>query len=326
MTATATATAHRVRLSSHDVDETREIVGQDFCPHDLRLVERSTPLAARYRSDRVGGVGVCRLDYGAPVRIAAGAERDFYLVEIPLGGRSEVTVGADRVVADPRSGVVISPGDALAVSRSAASPQLIVRFERAAVERELAALTGLPAVRPLRFAAPLDLGSAAGRSWRRLVELLWAEIRDDGPLLASPLALVHLQSVLLGQLLAGHAHNYSQALHDDTRRPLPKLVRRAVELIDRHADEPLTVADVAEAVGVGVRALQDGFRTHVGASPTEYLRSVRLDRVHAELAAADPAASTVTDVALRWGFTHLGRFAAEYRRRHGESPSATLRG
>jgi AraC-like DNA-binding protein len=38
-------------------------------------------------------------------------------------------------------------------------------------------------------------------------------------------------------------------------------------------------------------------------------------------AAAD---ETVGDVAMRHGFTHLGRFSVEYRRRFGEAPSATL--
>jgi AraC-like DNA-binding protein len=32
----------------------------------------------------------------------------------------------------------------------------------------------------------------------------------------------------------------------------------------------------------------------------------------------------VSEIALRWGFGHFGRFAAEYRRRFGESPSQTL--
>jgi AraC-like DNA-binding protein len=53
------------------------------------------------------------------------------------------------------------------------------------------------------------------------------------------------------------------------------------------------------------------------------VRGVRLDRVRDELAADDPLAS-VTDVALRWGFSHTGRFAADYRRRFGMSPSADL--
>jgi AraC-like DNA-binding protein len=76
---------------------------------------------------------------------------------------------------------------------------------------------------------------------------------------------------------------------------------------------------------VGSRGLQDGFARHVGVSPTAYLRDVRLRRVHADLHAADPARHTVAEIALRWGFAHLGRFAATYRRRYGCAPSQTLR-
>ncbi|WP_264933621.1 helix-turn-helix domain-containing protein [Streptomyces sp. A012304] len=52
-----------------------------------------------------------------------------------------------------------------------------------------------------------------------------------------------------------------------------------------------------------------------------YLRNVRLGRVHAELLTG---ATGVTEVAGRWGFTHLSRFSAAYRRRFGAAPSETL--
>jgi transcriptional regulator GlxA family with amidase domain len=55
-----------------------------------------------------------------------------------------------------------------------------------------------------------------------------------------------------------------------------------------------------------------------------YLRHLRLNRVHSTLLDADPRSVTVTAVACRWGFVHLGRFAAQYRQVFGEYPSTTL--
>ena len=56
-----------------------------------------------------------------------------------------------------------------------------------------------------------------------------------------------------------------------------------------------------------------------------YLRRTRLARVHEDLLHADPASTTVRTVAHRWGFAHLGRFAATYAERYGQSPSTTLK-
>jgi transcriptional regulator GlxA family with amidase domain len=56
-----------------------------------------------------------------------------------------------------------------------------------------------------------------------------------------------------------------------------------------------------------------------------YLRDVRLNRVHAELRSADPRSASVSQIATRWGFLYLGRFAAAYRDKFGRRPSETLR-
>jgi transcriptional regulator GlxA family with amidase domain len=106
----------------------------------------------------------------------------------------------------------------------------------------------------------------------------------------------------------------------------PAVVRRASAFMDANPERPLTVAEVAAAAGVGARGLQVAFRRHVGSTPMEYLRRVRLERVHRELRAAGPGDGvTVRETARRWGFANPGRFAAEYRAVYGQPPSRTLR-
>ncbi|MGA5499409.1 helix-turn-helix transcriptional regulator [Streptomyces cinereoruber] len=96
-------------------------------------------------------------------------------------------------------------------------------------------------------------------------------------------------------------------------------LRRAIAFIEGNAHGDIGLADIAAAAYVTPRAAQYAFSRHAGTTPFGYLRRVRLDRAHAELRTADPG-TTVSAVAMKWGFAHPGRFAAAY----GVPPSATL--
>jgi AraC family ethanolamine operon transcriptional activator len=85
-----------------------------------------------------------------------------------------------------------------------------------------------------------------------------------------------------------------------------------------------TVTDICRTIGVSERTLQYAFRAYVDMSPITYLRLCRLNRVRATLRKADPQTTTVTAVAMCFGFLHLGRFALDYRKLFNESPSLTL--
>ncbi|WP_423919320.1 AraC family transcriptional regulator [Frigoribacterium sp. 2-23] len=102
-------------------------------------------------------------------------------------------------------------------------------------------------------------------------------------------------------------------------------LRQAVEFLHASAHLPISVSDAARSAGVTVRALQQGFSRHLGVTPLEYLRGIRLNRVRDELTASLPDTVSVAEVAARWGFAHAGRFAASYAARFGELPRETLR-
>jgi transcriptional regulator GlxA family with amidase domain len=102
-------------------------------------------------------------------------------------------------------------------------------------------------------------------------------------------------------------------------------LRAAEDYIRAHFGQPLALAGIAEASGASVRSLCLAFRTHYHCSPMDFVRQVRLEAARTALQSAAPGAQ-VTDIALACGFGHLGRFAAMYRARYGESPQQTLRG
>jgi adenylate cyclase len=105
-------------------------------------------------------------------------------------------------------------------------------------------------------------------------------------------------------------------------RVLPQHVRRALAYMRANMPERITVEDLASACAVSERTLLRQFQQFVGLPPLAYLRRLRLNAARAKL--VDPQNNDgVADVAMRCGFSHLGRFATEYGRLFGETPSAT---
>jgi AraC-like DNA-binding protein len=98
----------------------------------------------------------------------------------------------------------------------------------------------------------------------------------------------------------------------------------ALELADR-SSRPMTALELAIKVGVSQRTLEHGFRELLGITPATYLRLHRMNKARRDLSQSDPGSTTVTQVALKWGFTHLGRFSSSYRALFGEAPLHTLK-
>ncbi|TDL03594.1 AraC family transcriptional regulator [Mycolicibacterium obuense] len=112
---------------------------------------------------------------------------------------------------------------------------------------------------------------------------------------------------------------------DKTNTHHPRMLRRALDFIHDNAQYDITIRDISAAADVTPRAIQYAFREHVGVTPLEYLRRIRLERAHRELKSADPTRDTVTSIAGRCGFTHPGRFSSAYKEIFGTEPSRTLR-
>src|SRR5689334_1343921 len=113
---------------------------------------------------------------------------------------------------------------------------------------------------------------------------------------------------------------------EGTRRiPRRELVARITAFLQDHPGDPVTVADLSRMAGVSERTLRAAFHDVIGVSPKRYAIKQRLEAAHAALQNADPGKTTVTDVAMAFGFFELGRFAGRYRHTFGEVPSETLR-
>jgi AraC-like DNA-binding protein len=175
------------------------------------------------------------------------------------------------------------------------------------------------------FAPTMRAHTGAARTWMTMASLLSEHVfRPDSVLNQPIVGLPFVDSLVRGLLLAVE-HPYRAELESKQDDPTPPAIRTAVDIIEAEAERPLTVSEIAARSHISARALQLGFRQHLGTTPMSYLRDVRLRRAHQELLESDPSVDMVSRIAYRWGFRNTGRFAAVHAARYGESPAVTLR-
>ena len=102
------------------------------------------------------------------------------------------------------------------------------------------------------------------------------------------------------------------------------IMRRFYELMEESPDQPLYVPEICKAIGVAERTFRTCCQEQLGVSPKHYLLRRRMQLARRDLKRAMPAATTVTEVAGRYGFWHFGRFASAYKSLFGELPLVTL--
>jgi AraC family ethanolamine operon transcriptional activator len=135
------------------------------------------------------------------------------------------------------------------------------------------------------------------------------------------------ESELLEMLLQaiGSSEEYTVTRSDKTQQSYSQLVRLAEDSALAQTDRAPHVADLCRAAAVSERTLEYAFKKILGMSPMAFLQRLRLHQVRQALRAGSRRTTTVSAVALKWGFWHFGDFSKAYKNCFGESPSDTLR-
>jgi len=171
----------------------------------------------------------------------------------------------------------------------------------------------------------VHLGPAIMAKAARLRDALFADPVTTAMTTADPLWVGALRQETL-RLLATVATHIVRPVRLPTARAIPgyAMVVRGVLHIDENAPWVDRVVEVADALGVSTRALQQAFRGYAGITPHQYLLARKLHLARRHLTRASAIRSPVTDAAISSGFTHFGRFSGYYRSLFGEAPRETL--
>ena len=315
---------NRPVYASRDVDETCAFMAAkefrlDVSPRETRVFDFRANVAY------LPGSYLGYIQYGsaAAIHVPDVRVRDDYWMHISMRGACEIVNGAGSATCSPDQAVFSSPVGHRTYSE-AGSSRFTFSVSRGTMLGKLTALLGDVPMGPLDFAPVLRLDSPSGRRLFRHLEFVLAELdADQVPPLTQNL-LSHYEDVTVTALLLLQQHSFVDRLDRLGRSVWPCTVRRAIDYIHAHLDAPVTLAELVAVTGVPGRTLLKHFKDHHGVSPIRYWRNQRLGQVRKNLLLARDG-ETVTDVATTWGFNHLGRFALEYTRRFGESPSQTRR-
>jgi len=258
----------------------------------------------------------------APMDYVTGGDADLSIRRIGTPGHRSGTIGPrpDHVVfwlADGRARLTADDGSTWDVG--AERPMMLSASVAYGFDTDATAMT-------LLHLAPALLGDRDGVAEFRQpdaadprIEPLRALLRDVTDRVLDPALPADERAAVNRRIATVVLSTFAPSRSDVEHR-----MRRAIRFVHDQAGRPLSVGDIAASCGLTERGVQALFRRRLGVTPMQYLREVRLDRVHLELGRSRSGVLLVSDVARRWQFTHLGRFAAHYRARFGEQPHETI--
>jgi AraC-like DNA-binding protein len=246
---------------------------------------------------------------------------DIMLVMTGTSGTGEVTQAGLSTGWRPNRTIPVSYGCDTRFRFDDRFEQTSLRIAVAQVEQMCERWLGRPMSRPLRF-APQPFSQDLEASWQGAMNML-SMMDPLQPMLPQSVAR-SIDEFMLSMLLWCHPHNFSDELRQPAIPASLRIVLEAEGLFEEGMHAGITISDVAAQLSVSVRALQAGFKKWRQSSPHTALRRARLMGARKEFENPDFSTS-VTDIAMKFGFAHVGRFGMAYKEEFGESPGCTLR-
>ncbi|GAA4181992.1 helix-turn-helix transcriptional regulator [Gryllotalpicola koreensis] len=238
---------------------------------------------------------------------------------VRIAGRYAVESNDHRV--DSSQPFLFTPGPGSSTSERL--DVLMINVDTDVLAHSAARHLGVDRVR-LRFDRHEPTSPAMRAHWLRTVNYAWNSVLQVRDVFANDAIRTATLDAVVASALAAFPIEVAASVRA-SELSTSAAIRRAQAFIEDSADRAVTVADIAEAARLSVRALQLGFQREFETTPMGYLRQVRLEAAREELLEADED-TRVADVARHWAFANVGRFAAQYRARFGENPGDTLRG
>jgi AraC family transcriptional regulator len=253
----------------------------------------------------------------APYQASFSAVKD-YLIILHLDG----PVGVQRALGASKSHRIIRPGGLFMLPggmdfgvRLEGHLESLHLYVRAQVLEEVANDFGLkPGLRP-ELVARLGVRDP-------VIEQLVLSVRDQ---MMEQDPFSHIYTDYIARLLAAHLlrkHSTLTAAHKKAAPSMSRVqVERAIEYMESHLADSISLADVADAANLSPSHFTRLFKSATGAPPHQFLIQLRVERAKRMLMQRGP----IAEVALACGFAHQEHLTRIFRRTTGFTPASFRR-
>ena len=248
-------------------------------------------------------------------------QQEFYGFSIPLGVPFTVSESGHDQTFGRANAHMLSPGGPFNLKCKTKCHALVCNFfvdqMQEYRERMLQETTPIEqAIRPR-----VSLMSAAGSGLMRSVARAWSALGAKDSL-SNEIALQELEDDLLVSFLLLAEDQFTT--RKQAALPSVPVLKNMEEYLCANLNTAITRDDLADRAGVSIRSLSRAFKKKYGFGPMAFILQRRLDACYIQLRGSERGAVTVAEVAMSYGFGHMGKFAIAYKYSFGESPSATL--
>jgi AraC-like DNA-binding protein len=240
------------------------------------------------------------------------------------GARFFLPGGDEPAIVHTSLGATYSDEPGFRAMTSDGNSRLMLTLPAGLLHQKLEALLDGEQMGSVTFQPVFDATHGAGATIRRMLNLLFTELKHPDSLLTNEVAIQSFEEHLALSLLLGLRHSHSERISRQRTAAAPVNVKRAEEFMRANAREPLTIEEIANAAGASVRALQLAFRRFRGTTPMAALQRFRLEAARAEMLRVERGQS-LARIAAEHGFSNPSRFAQLFRRAYGAYPSEALR-
>jgi AraC-like DNA-binding protein len=159
---------------------------------------------------------------------------------------------------------------------------------------------------------------------RRRLHARICRLAETKPKIVSHFEVARAMEQGLIQMLVTCLTTASAQADDHAKRRHARIMVRFEEVLAEHLSQPLEMPELCVLVAVSDETLRLCCAEFLGMSPTQYVLLRRLKEVRRALRDGDLNTVSVAEIAHRFGFAELERFAKSYRATFGETPSVTL--